>query len=93
MLPAEHTAVATIAVAELSEAIKRVAAGKPLEGHDDVFSKAAGQAVEPTEAEKEFWDGVKDSTDADEIALYIEQFPHGAFVALAKKKIAALGGK
>jgi hypothetical protein len=67
--------------------------GKPLEGHDDVFAKAAGQAVEPTEAEKEFWNEVKDSTEADEIGLYIEQFPHGAFVALAKKKIAALGGK
>jgi len=78
---------------EFADAIRRVAEGKPLEGHDDVFAKAAGQAVEPTEAEKEFWNEVKDSTEADEIGLYIEQFPHGAFVALAKKKIAALGGK
>ena len=78
---------------EFADAIKRIAEGKPLEGHDDVFAKAAGQTVEPTEAEKEFWDGVKDSTDADEVALYIDQFPHGAFVELARKKIAALNGK
>jgi hypothetical protein len=35
---------------------------------------------------------VKNSTDPDEIALYLEQFPQGAFAVLAKKKIAALGG-
>ena len=85
---------------EFAEAIKTIAAGKPLKGHDDVFnrpgaggaaaSKAGGGA--PTEAEKEFWDGVKDSTDPDEISLYIEQFPQGAFVAQAQKKIAELKG-
>ena len=46
-----------------------------------------------SEAEQEFWDGVKDSTDADEIALYVEQFPNGAFVALAQKRIAELSSK
>jgi serine/threonine-protein kinase len=83
---------------DFAEAIKCVAAGKPLKGHEDVFARpgaggrpAAGGA--PTEAEKEFWEGVKDSTDPDEIGLYIEQFPQGAFVAQAQKKIAELGGK
>jgi len=43
-----------------------------------------------SEAEKEFWDGVKDSEDAEEVALYIAQFPRGAFVSLAEQKLAAL---
>ncbi|HKU45847.1 MAG TPA: serine/threonine-protein kinase [Burkholderiales bacterium] len=86
---------------EFAEAIKTIAAGKPLKGHDDVFNrpgagggaaaKAGGGA--PTEAEKEFWDGVKDSTDPDEISLYIEQFPQGAFVAQAQTKISELTKK
>jgi serine/threonine-protein kinase len=44
-------------------------------------------------AEKEFWDGVKDSDDAEEVALYIAQFPRGAFVAAAEQKLAALRAK
>ena len=81
---------------DFADAIQRVAAGKPLEGHDDVFSRPGATQVAgggPSEAEKEFWEGVKDSTDADELSLYIEQFPSGAFVAQAKKKIAELTKK
>jgi hypothetical protein len=44
------------------------------------------------EAETEFWEGVKDSDDAEDLMLYIEQFPHGLFIAEAKRRIAALGG-
>jgi eukaryotic-like serine/threonine-protein kinase len=81
---------------KFADAIQRVAQGKPLEGHDDVFSRPAAAAAPPgeaTEAEKEFWNEVKNSTDPDELGLYLEQFPQGAFAALAKKKIAALSGK
>jgi len=81
---------------DFADAIQRVAAGKPLEGHNDVFSRPGAAQVAgggPSEAEKEFWEGVKDSTDADELSLYIEQFPNGAFVAQAKKKIAELTKK
>jgi eukaryotic-like serine/threonine-protein kinase len=46
-----------------------------------------------SEAEKEFWEGVKDSEDAEEVALYIAQFPRGAFVSLAEQKLAALRAK
>lgn len=46
-----------------------------------------------SEAEKEFWEGVKDSDDAEELALYLAQFPRGAFVALAEQKLAALRAK
>ena len=79
---------------QFAEAIKTVAAGKPLQDHDDVFVRPGAKGPgAPSEAEKEFWEGVKDSTDPDEISLYIEQLPQGAFVALASKKIAELGKK
>jgi len=51
-----------------------------------VAPKPAG----PSAAEKEFWEGVKDSDDAEEVGLYLEQFPNGAFADAAKKKIAEL---
>ena len=85
-----------------AEAIKTIAAGKPLKDHDDVFARPGAAApagaapkanAAPTEAEKEFWEGVKDSTDPDELSLYIEQFPQGAFVAQAQTKISELTKK
>ena len=78
-----------------AEAIARIARGKPLEGHDDVFAKpkpAAPLGV-ASEAEKEFWDGVRDSDDPEDLALYVEQFPKGVFVPLAEKRIAKLREK
>jgi serine/threonine protein kinase len=82
-----------------AEAIQRVAQGKPLEGHDDVFAKpqaAAPGAAKPgeaTEAEREFWNEVRESQDPDDLALYVEQFPQGAFVGLAQKRMAKLREK
>ena len=73
---------------KFAEALQRVAEGKAPEEPGEILP--TGKA---SEAEQEFWDGVKDSTDADEIALYIEQFPNGAFVALAQKQIDKLRGK
>jgi serine/threonine-protein kinase len=52
-----------------------------------VQSKAGG------EAEKEFWVEVRDSTDPDEIELYLEQFPDGTFAEEAQKKLATLRAK
>jgi eukaryotic-like serine/threonine-protein kinase len=51
---------------------------------------AAAAPAGPSAAEKEFWDGVKDSDDPEEVGLYLEQFPNGAFVNPAKDKIASL---
>jgi serine/threonine protein kinase len=62
-----------------AEALQLVRQGKPL--------------AEVNEAEQEFWNEVKDSADPAELELYIEQFPKGAFVELALKKMAALGVK
>ncbi len=73
---------------KFAEALQRIQEGKPPEEPGEVI--AGPQA---SEAEQEFWDEVKDSTDPDEIALYLEQFPQGAFAALARKRIAQYTGK
>ena len=71
-----------------AQALERVRQGKPPEDPDEALPPPVA-----SEVEKEFWDGVKDSDDPDEVALYIDQFPQGAFVALAEKKIAELRAK
>jgi serine/threonine-protein kinase len=81
---------------KFAEAIQRIAQGKPLEGHDDVFAKpqpAAAKAGEPSAAEREFWNEVRESQDPDDLQLYLDQFPQGAFVGLANKRIARLREK
>jgi len=42
--------------------------------------------------ELEFWRSIKDGNDSADFQLYIEQFPHGIYVALARRKIAKLQG-
>jgi serine/threonine-protein kinase len=82
-----------------ADALKRILAGKPPEDPDEVLSRplpvptvAAAHHAAGGEAEREFWDEVKDSDDPEDLKLYIEQFPNGIYAAEAKKKIAALGG-
>jgi serine/threonine-protein kinase len=84
--------------------LQRILEGKPPEDPDEVIIAAAAPpppAPKPSaapakqqgnEAEMEFWREVKDSDDPEEIELYIEQFPQGVYVELARKKIAELGG-
>ena len=82
---------------KFADDLKKIAAGKEPEA-PPIPVKAAPAAASPTastaglEAEKEFWEGVKDSDDPDDVKLYLEQFPNGAFAEQAKKKIAELGG-
>ena len=82
-----------------ADSLKRILAGKPPDDPNEVVQQpvsaaaAAAASAVGTEAETEFWNEVKDSKDPDDLALYIEQFPAGAFVALARRKVAELGGK
>ena len=69
-----------------AESLKRIEKGQPPEDPNEVRSPGS-------EAETEFWNGVKDSDDPEELALYIEQFPAGAFVTLARKRVAQLRSK
>lgn len=68
--------------------LKRVRDGKAPEAPP--MSRKAAAALE---AEKEFWDGVKDSDDPDELELYLEQFPSGTYVEQARQKMAELRAK
>jgi serine/threonine-protein kinase len=85
---------------QFANALKRVFSGKPAEDATDglpplaAAASSADAAAEPevqgTEAEKEFWNEVKDSDEPEDIELYLEQFPRGMFAQQAKDKLAAL---
>jgi len=81
---------------KFAEDLKRLAAGKepeaPAMAPKPVAAAAAPVSNAGGEADKEFWEGVKDSDDPDDVKLYLEQFPDGTFAEQAKKKIAELGG-
>jgi serine/threonine protein kinase len=79
-------------------ALKRILEGKPPEDPDEVLARplpapSPAAAAQESEAETEFWEEVKDSSDPEDLKLYIEQFPHGTYIALAMQRIAALGGE
>jgi serine/threonine-protein kinase len=79
---------------KFAEDLKRLAAGKEPEAPVLSAPKpdpapASNSAI--SEAEKEFWNEVKDSTDPEDVKLYLEQFPKGMFADAAKKKLAELG--
>ncbi len=82
-----------------AESLKRILEGKPPEDPNEPAPQAfvpAPASAKPaassagTAAELEFWREVKDSTDPEEIELYIDQFPKGVYVELAQRKIAKL---
>ena len=78
-----------------ARALRRVAEGKPPEDPDETVplpAEAIARAAR-REAEIEFWNEVKDSEDPVDIQLYIEQFPRGEFVELARRKVAELAGR
>jgi serine/threonine-protein kinase len=80
---------------KFADDLKKIAAGKEPEAPPLAAPKAAAApaAAVSNEADKEFWEGVKDSDDPDDVKLYLEQFPNGVFADQAKKKIADLGAK
>jgi adenylate cyclase len=49
-------------------------------------------ASDPQAVEIEFWDSIKNSTRADEYEAYLEQYPEGGFVALARVRLDAIKG-
>jgi serine/threonine-protein kinase len=76
--------------------LKRILEGKPPEDPDEVHPPASASPAPRTvgsEAETEFWNEVKDSDDPEDLELYLQQFPAGAFVALARKRVAKLRDK
>ena len=46
--------------------------------------------ADPQAVEIEFWDSIKNSTLASEYEAYLEQYPEGNFVALARVRLEAI---
>ena len=90
-----------------AESLQRILEGKQPEDPNEVLKqplpaapppqppppRPAAPSAQGSEAEMEFWREVKDSDDPEEIELYIEQFPRGVFVELARRKMATLRGQ
>jgi hypothetical protein len=57
---------------------------------ESVGLQAARPPGDPAAVEIAFWESVKGSSNPGEYRAYLEQFPQGRFVALAKSRIAAL---
>jgi hypothetical protein len=53
---------------------------------------SAVPAAHTKETELEFWRSIKDGSDPDDFDLYIQQYPSGIYVALAKRRSAKLRG-
>jgi class 3 adenylate cyclase len=51
---------------------------------------AEQHAADPAEFELAFWESIKESEDPGEFAAYLEQYPTGAFIALAEARRQAL---
>jgi ankyrin repeat protein len=51
---------------------------------------AAGEMINPAAFELSYWDSIKNSTDLKDFQSYIEKYPNGQFVTLAKNRISGL---
>ena len=52
--------------------------------------RASAPASDPQAVEIEFWDLIKNSIFANEYEAYLEQYPEGRFVALARVRLEAI---
>ena len=62
---------------------------RPAATHPDASTSSTGASQE---VELEFWRSIKDSNDAEDFELYVQQFPHGTYARLAQRKIDKLRG-
>lgn len=51
---------------------------------------ATAEGDGPDAAELAFWESIKESQEADEIEIYLEQYPEGHFAALARARLSHL---
>jgi hypothetical protein len=57
---------------------------------NDAAPAISSSRIDPTAFELSYWDTIKNSTNADDFKAYLERYPNGQFVALAKNRIANL---
>lgn len=53
-------------------------------------SGASSAKFDPAEADVVFWNSVKDSSDKGDLQAYLDKFPKGQFVSLAKRRLERL---
>ena len=70
---------------------KPPAGGEPAPAAEIALPAAA--APDPVAIELAYWDGVKDSRDAEAFKTYLDQFPEGRFAALAKVRMRELSAE
>ena len=74
-------------------ALAPAAAGETTVPRTGVSPAPAPPAASRSKAtELEFWRSIKDGNDPADFDLYVEQFPHGIYAALARRKAAKLRG-
>jgi len=56
-------------------------------------SVSAPVAIDAVVIEMEFWNGVKDSRNSEELKAYLGQFPNGKFASLARARIKSIGAE
>ncbi len=80
---------------EFAQALQHVLEGRTqLAGAEEAppASAPAPSEAQGTEVELEFWGAIKDTDDPEELELYLQNFPHGVYTALARRKMAELRG-
>jgi serine/threonine-protein kinase len=83
---------------KFADALRRLLEGKSPDEPGEASPPGLAVASESSdgsgsEADIEFWNDVKDSTEPEDIELYLEQFKRGRFADEARKRIAALRAK
>jgi serine/threonine-protein kinase len=82
---------------KFADALKRLLEGKAPEEPGEAPIRVAGSAAASdgsgSEADVEFWNEVKNSSEPEDFELYLEQFKRGKFADEARKKLAALKAK
>jgi len=53
-------------------------------------AESRAPATDGSATELAFWDSIKSSTNADDFKIYLSKYPAGAFVELAKNRLAAI---
>jgi len=74
----------------LSKAVS-AAAREPRPAPQAIVAKAASAGPAGATAEIAFWESVRDSRNPAELQAYLQQYPSGAFAALAQARLTTLG--
>jgi hypothetical protein len=59
----------------------------------DDAAKAEPTRPDPAAMELAFWNAVQNSSDAEDYKEYLAKYPNGQFAGVAKRRVAAMGGK